>query len=271
MNIIIKFKRMSLPPILRSKSFWAVGSVAGLLGLAVWRDQQKAQAILDLNLEQAELLGAAPLSPSQPLRRISLVHFYPATDTGARERQLFRRYAVEILSRAGVDYQWVELDAARLAKVYADKSKGDQNVPVIDSEQIVRPLVEGWMQKMYGQYQVTDHSVFANFKEIIDITPVSDIFFRDGLVALNPDTFKSMTSGIGDFYAKGGKGFAVAGLIDCHVPHYPWYRRWATQLFGREAIARQICPAALAVASESYQPVKLLDDSNAINVYQKPL
>lgn len=134
---------MPAPAIFRSKAFWGFSTVTLGISSAVGYDRFQAHELTKKYLQEASLHGQQPLYPGQQPRCLSLFLLSPTLTHHSSLRSAFKSFAVELLTRAGIDYKWVvEVDGEE-AKVLWDQLARDANKPelmldtsAIDPEQL---------------------------------------------------------------------------------------------------------------------------------------
>lgn len=241
--------------ILKSKAFWAFSGITGSIGAALTYDKIETDRIRREFIEEAEKIGSAPLKDGEHERKISLLLF---TENGESEQDLkdiFKKYSVDLLTKAGIDYQWIESVGSRLDKTYYELKKEkdikeipDGEVPPVEegssakpaiftSDNFIRPLVKSWFSTSPAPQ--TDE-IQAKIQADNFVQPVAPEFYTDGIVAMNPGTFRSMLWAYADSSATRSKVPTPSfGMLNCEFPtsffkrlYYvsPHHIDWATNI-----------------------------------------
>ena len=96
-----------IPPLLKSKYFWVFSTISGSLVGAIGYDRFEAQAIHNSFLKEARVYGSLPLYSHQRPRTLGLFLISSDTSSHAATLQNFNKFAVDILTLAGIDYRWI--------------------------------------------------------------------------------------------------------------------------------------------------------------------
>lgn len=218
--------------LLKSKAFWAFSGVTGSIGAALTYDKLETDHIRRVFIEEAEKIGSAPLKDGEHERKISLLLFTENGETEQDLKDIFRKYSVDLLTKAGIDYQWIEFVGSRLDKTYYELKKEkeikeipDGEVPPMEekakpafftSDNFIRPLVKSWFSA--ATVPQADE-IQAKIQVDNFVQPVAPEFYTDGIVAMNPGTFRSMLWAYADSSATRSKGpVPVFGMINCEFP-----------------------------------------------------
>lgn len=121
--------------ILKSKAFWSFTAVSGGIGSVVAFDRYESARLRQNFLDAARVYGSEPLLPHQQPRRLSFFLVSPDAEHRRACLVTLKRYALEILTAAGVDYCWVLQVDAQEAKVKWDEAAQEANKPELMTEE----------------------------------------------------------------------------------------------------------------------------------------
>ena len=237
--------------VLKSKTFWAITGAAGTVASALGYDKYETRNITEELLEKAALIGLQPSHEDEPDRRISLIIFGKNLESIHRQKSLFRDYSVKLLTRAGVDYQWVEFNGAELDKKYY-KLKEDEEVQelpdgkmpesepkckpsMFDENIVIGSMINRWMNRLNdGSVHQTNLDPIQNAvleDSFDDLANAS--FVTDGVISTNVATFRSVLSAYNGW--KSQRTPLVEpnfGLINCEYPSsFLWRLYWVMIIF----------------------------------------
>lgn len=121
--------------ILKSKAFWSFAGVSGSLGSVVAYDRYQAHLLEQELMQEASNYGRQPLYSHQNPSSVAL--FLLARDDTQHQaiRETFRKFAVQLLTVAGIDYKWIlEVDGEAARKKW-DQMARDSNQPELMFEE----------------------------------------------------------------------------------------------------------------------------------------
>lgn len=218
--------------LLRSKVFWAITASAGSIASTLTYDKLEAKKIRSAFIAEAAAFGEVPLKEGDRERKVNLVLFSEDSDAETRQQAVFRQYAVDLLTKAGIDYQLITFNAATLNKRYY-QLKDEKEVKEIPNGQVPdneaeskakRPTiftVDNFFGRMASSWfgsksqNSSSDEIDEKVKSEHWITPVSRAFFEDGIVALDPGSFRALLWAYNSGKTKPETCF---GLINCDFP-----------------------------------------------------
>ncbi len=238
--------------ILKSKAFWAASSATGTIASAMFYDKHQTKQIRKTFLDEASLVGEAPLCDGEHERKITLMIFADTDEDLERQKRIFNTFSVDLLTKAGVDYQMIEVVGLNMDKKYYEVkkeqeisqvrngevvSKEDKVKPRIFSEDnFIKPMVSSW----FNPSPTIDDPIKRSVFEEHAIKPLVPEFYSDGVVGLNPGTFRSMIWGFASGPTTVKPHF---GLIKCEFPssflkslYYRFNSREIADAVGRETM-----------------------------------
>jgi hypothetical protein len=231
--------------ILRSKAFWGITSAAGGIAAAVTYDNIRIKEFREGLLAEASEFGSMPSTGDQE-RKVSLVLFATDSEDLKNQKALFRKYSVDLLTKAGIDYQLIELDASQLdKKFYKDweayqidhdcvvEEPADAAKPkVFFANNLLRPMMGKWVHQLNpwsrpipAQPEVEPKDkILQKIREETHITPISERFFEEGLVALSAESFRALLWGYADWKSLNmtkhrKETIPNVGLVNCDFPN----------------------------------------------------
>ena len=198
---------MPIPGILKSKAFWTFSTFTGTVTSCVAYDRYQSHLLLQQYLTEAAEYGRQPLLHHQSPRCISIFLLSKDTIHHKALRDTFKTFALDILTRAGVDYKWVvEVDGEEAGKWWDDGAR-EGNKPelmledskkIIDLVEFKEHVLERKLNEIAGieQPESVDATEFLwegirNKSCATDWPPSSD-----GFVALDPFTYDSLQSSL---------------------------------------------------------------------------
>lgn len=237
--------------VLKSKTFWAITGAAGTAASALGYDKYETRNITQELLEEAALIGMQPSNEDEPDRRISLIIFGQNKESIHRQKALFRDFSVKLLTRAGVDYQWVEFDGAELDKKYY-KLKEDEEVQelpdgkmpenetkikpsIFDENMVIESMMNRWMNRLNNGnvHQTELDPIRSTVLDESIIDPADQSIFTDGVISTNVATYRAIMSAF-----KGWKSRQSPlvepnfGLINCEYPStFLWRLYWVLIIY----------------------------------------
>lgn len=201
--------------LLKSKGFWTFAALGGTTTLLLLNDRHQCASLRHELQAQAAKMGEEPLRDDDHPRRITIVACARDAEMLKRQEDLFRKYAVDLLTRAGVDYQWMQLDIAALNKDVGENACFDGCSEVVDA------VVTKWIEILNGKSATKEPSQ----KEALLVSkapyPRDVRFFMDGVVSLDGSSFSAMLAAI---QRSGASLVPNVGLIDCETES-KWYMR----------------------------------------------
>lgn len=185
----------------RSRVFWSFAAIGSSTGLYLYWDRHQARIAMQLFLREAEAIGNEPILDDQKLRRLTIVVGGRDGEEVGERKRLFRQYAAPLLLRAGVDWQWLEMNERALAKSLnqmhlEDPEKDD--VQSFERQRLLKPMAERWMASLDGrsiEHHTSDPDATALLTEKY-VTPVSRSFLEDGLVCLDSSSYSAIHDGL---------------------------------------------------------------------------
>lgn len=200
---------MPIPGILKSKAFWTFSTFTGTVSSCVAYDRYHSHVLRQKYLTEAAEYGRQPLLHHQSPRCISIFLLSKDTTHHKSLRDTFKIFALDILTRAGVDYKWVvEVDGEEAGKWWDDGAREGNNPElmledskkIVDVEVLKEHVLERKLSEMAGIKQPEPES--AETTEILwesirnkscstDWPPSSD-----GFLALDPFTYNSLHSSL---------------------------------------------------------------------------
>jgi hypothetical protein len=229
-------------PLPKSKTFWAFASTASLMGAAVIYDRQKLKSIRRGFIEEATAMGMQP-SVMTP-RKVTVVSFAKDSFDARKTKQLWRHYAVDLLTLAGCDYQLIEFNSTQLDKEL------DKRIPVpegqappeektiaklINPDNWLRPTMLEWMQRSNGKPLTKEISEDPAKAELIKMReetrpePKSRVFFEDGIVPLEKASYDALVDGVADFCKDHGSDVKAVPRLG-YIPCDP-FPSWRTSVY----------------------------------------
>jgi hypothetical protein len=141
-------------PLPKSKAFWAFTTAASALGGIIAYDRFRLKQIRERFTREAEEMGMQPATEN--IRKITIVAFGRDGNDLQKIRKNWKKYAVDLITKAGCDYQRFEVNAAKLDKEL------DKLVPVPDgiipenkeipriltADNWIKPTMLLWMQRL---------------------------------------------------------------------------------------------------------------------------
>jgi hypothetical protein len=223
-------------PIPKSKTFWVFASTVSISAAAVFYDRQRLKAIRGRYIEEASAMGLQPLL--QAPRKVTLVAFSNDNIDARKIRKLWRSYAVDLFTLAGCDYQLVECNAVTLDKELdkrlpvpeGEAPPEEKNIAkLVTSDNWIRPTMLEWMHKVNGKSTPllnpsdATEATLLKMRQDMRPEPKSQIFFEDGIVALEKNAYVSMIDGVKDFAGSADtKSVPRLGYIPCDA--FPSWR-----------------------------------------------
>jgi hypothetical protein len=195
---------MATSAILKSKAFWSFATVSGTIGSFVGYDRYHANLARQEFLKEATKYGQQPLYPHQTPSRVAL--FLLASDTILHKatRESFRKFAVELLTAAGIDYTWaVDVDGEE-ARLKWDNLARDSNQPELMFEEssqgiplkdlkthILTPLIYTFFNRRTALYEAEEQPLWPQLRSAFHgfIAPETKTF-----IALDPFSHEALTS-----------------------------------------------------------------------------
>lgn len=182
--------------ILKSKAFWGVSTLTATVSSAVAYDRYKAHELYTRYLQEASLHGAQPLLSHQAPRRLAIFLISPTSIHHQSLQAAFKSFAVELLTRAGVDYQWiVEVDGEE-AKARWDQLARDANKPELMLETMTIPI-DVLSSRILSNEPLDSDTKFLWEGLRSKFAPQSTLEWpqgSDGFLTLDPHTFESLKS-----------------------------------------------------------------------------
>lgn len=263
--------------ILKSKAFWALTGGATAVAGALTYDKWETKKARDQFKLEAQKHGEVPWREGDRERKISLVLFSADTESAQKQKEVFQKYSVDLLTKAGIDYQWVSLGAADLDKRYYQdlKEKEIREAPEgqlpaaeeakkgrVFDDSFVRPMMRSWLLDLNSREPTECRPYSDGLKDQIFsesyVRPTSALFFTDGIVAMNPGTFRSLLWGFHDWFKDGHKPEDVeptCALINCEFPTGMLKRMYFA--FNSRQIAKAVGEETMAVIAEHHARIKL--------------
>lgn len=181
----------------KSKPFWAFASVSSAIAGAVAYDRYCAKQLLDEFTAEAQKFGEEPLLENQQSQSISLFVLAKDSDASDALRAHFKRYALQLLTIAGVDYVWaVNVDPEKVTKAWNQVAQ-EANSPeqMLDEGRQIEPetihqqfLKNELLQRMGKQVTLSD-GLWERVKEKL----VPKKSWSPHFVALNKSTLSSLS------------------------------------------------------------------------------
>lgn len=242
---------VNMAPWWRSKTFWTVSIVGESVGSLIAYDRFRLKQVRDGLLAEAQAMGEEPATEDP--RKVTIVTMAEDARQLQRIRRLWRQYAVDLFTKAGCDYQLIEVNAAVLDREL------DRRLPVPDGqvpeagerppERIftptnwIKPMVHLWMQRLHpgprpGEGLLFDAAFGADndgkmqharaLWEERRVEPHSERLLTDGIVSLDASSFQAVQAGIEAVHQQGTVkgtigGRPRVGYIPCD-PSPSWYR-----------------------------------------------
>lgn len=213
----------------RSKYFWAFACTTGAISSVIAYDRYKCSEVRKKFLAEAELLGMQPSRDS--IRKVTLVAFGKDSYDLKKIKMKWRTYAVDIFTKAGCDYQWMEVNAASLNKE-VDKlvpvpdgqlPVDSKNLPdVVNPKSWIKPTMMHWLRKLNKNgFEVIKASedptqtVLEKLWEERRPEPKNERFFDDGIVALDFGSYEALEEAVQEYQKEHGNDRRVIS----NVPH----------------------------------------------------
>ena len=139
----------------KSRPFWAFAGVTSAFGAGVAYDRFKAAEIRKAFMAEAMNFGAQPLLEHESPQLIALYCMSPTTDVNDAIKSNFRRYSVELLTAAGIDYVWgTDLNCEQVTKEW-NRQAQEANQPEL--------MLEG--EKHFSVAELQEHLLKPNLRE----------------------------------------------------------------------------------------------------------
>ena len=236
-----------MAPWWRSKTFWTVSIVGESVCSLIAYDRFRLKQVRDGLLAEAQAMGEEPAT--EDARKVTVVTMAEDARQLQRIRRLWRQYAVDLFTKAGCDYQLIEVNAAVLDREL------DRRLPVPDGqvpeaerppERIftppnwIKPMVHFWMQRLHlgprsREEGPSPDAAFgadagkAQYARALweerRVEPRSERLLTDGIVSLDEASFQAVQAGIEGFYQDHQltRRHPRVGYIPCD-PSPSWYR-----------------------------------------------
>lgn len=216
--------------LLRSKAFWGFTAIAGSIASALTYDKLEAKKIRSAFIAEAIALGAVPLKEGDRERKVNLVLFSEDGEAEDRQKAIFRQYAVDLITKAGIEYQWIGFNAASMHKRYYElkdekevkeipngqvPEEGESKAPrptIFTADNFIGLMAASWFGRPAPS---PSDEVEATVRTENNVMPASKAFFEDGIVALDPATFRAILWAYSQAPARQDTAF---GLINCDYP-----------------------------------------------------
>ena len=112
----------------KSKTVWVIGGAIESVGSYIAYDRWRAKQIREALLQEARAYGETPVTLDEQPRRVTILAIASDRKALRDQKLLWKTYGAELLTVAGIDYQWMELDCATIDKEVHEKR------PVADGE-----------------------------------------------------------------------------------------------------------------------------------------
>lgn len=139
----------------KSRPFWAFSGVTGAFGATVAHDRLKAAELRKALMAEAREFGAQPILEHESPQLIALYSINGTIDASDAIKSNFKRYSVELLTAAGIDYVWAaNLNCEQVTKDW-NRQAQETNQPEL--------MLEG--DKQFSLAEVEERLLKPNLKE----------------------------------------------------------------------------------------------------------
>lgn len=207
----------------KSRPFWAFAGVTGAFGAGVTYDRFKAAELRKAFMDEAREFGAQPLLEHESPQQIALYSINGTSDAADAIKSNFRRYSVELLTAAGIDYVWAaDLNCEQVKKDW-NRQAQETNQPELMLEgekqislaEVEENLLKTSLKEYFGRVGI-DSGLWKSLREQVKRGWQSPFF-----VALNESTMAAVKAQT--------EAVLLEPLSEAPIPKQTWWQRLTLQ------------------------------------------
>lgn len=292
--------------LIKSKKFWIGSILIGSVSAIKIKDNQNVKRIKRELLMEAKKLGDMPSYDNDPIRKLILIKSIKASLSSKQEMEkkgesaeqgnndksdsdinnlveLFNRYSLYLLTAAGVDYQWIEIQDGNNDEInnFNNENGGIDNFKnKINANWILDLLgyINGKINSLPISIERTfssnsslfPHSTSHSTSTTINTKKNYERIFLDGIIALDRESFDKILSQQRAWIKENRPNNILTilprtGIIDCNGFH--WRDRWYGRLywwFNKSHIATKLGQQTISILKE-----EIIIDKEGIPIYKQ--
>lgn len=193
-------------PFWKTKTFWGLAAAGESIASLIAWDRYQLKRSRDSLITEAEQIGEQPAGAT--LRKVTLISVAKDSYELGKIRKLWKSYAVDLFTKAGCDYQLMEVNCAALDKEL-DKRRPVPDGQIPEDKPIIkyfncrnwlRPTMALWIQRLNPVVSSSEDDPSYGFDDPLARKlweerrpePRNAEFFSDGIVSLTREVNDEM-------------------------------------------------------------------------------